>query len=280
MGSLVSFIPPAVVFAKHPFLIGICRQPHLVPFGNALAVRVILVKCNWYSGQLQFAAVHSLHSTRLNLLRPRLAVSQHNRFIPMFKRFPAYLKKDVRDLWKEKQFLDPSRCITDNSSNVLERFDDQYNDEMGGTVPSGYDTAQVCTNGHAINECAETQPQHNSKFCAKCGAATITTCAKCNSKIRGHYYVPGVVSISIYSPPVFCHECGEAYPWTAARLEAARELARESERLDDNEKGILARSLDDLSARDTQHSGCRCAFQEIGCKGGRCRRRGSQVNSG
>jgi hypothetical protein len=129
---------------------------------------------------------------------------------------------------------------------MLKRFDDPFNEEMGGTVLEGYDTAQVCLNGHPINEFAETQPEHNSKFCAKCGAQTIAACSECNTKIRGYHHSPGVVSLINYLAPAFCYQCGNPYPWTGARLNAARELARELDKLDDKEKDILSRSLDDL----------------------------------
>src|ERR1700679_4064379 len=99
---------------------------------------------------------------------------------------------------------------------MLERFDDPHSDEAGGVL-KGWDTAQICRNGHAINECAESQPASNSKFCQRCGAPTITTCPKCQAKIRGYFHVPGVFSLSKYSVPPYCHGCGSGYPWTAAR---------------------------------------------------------------
>jgi hypothetical protein len=80
--------------------------------------------------------------------------------------------------------------------------------------------------------------------------------------------VPGVISLSTYSPPAYCHQCGAAYPWTTTRLEAARELARESDRLDDNEKGVLSRSLDDL-VRETPNTPVAIArFKKLVAKAG------------
>jgi hypothetical protein len=54
-------------------------------------------------------------------------------------------------------------------------------------------------------------------------------------------------------PEPFCHQCGAGYPWTESRLSAARELFRELDRLNDNEKGVLSRSLDDL-VRETPNT--------------------------
>jgi len=55
-----------------------------------------------------------------------------------------------------------------------------------------YDTAQICMNGHIINSMSKLHPEHNRKFCDKCGEPTITNCQKCNSPIPGHYHKPPV----------------------------------------------------------------------------------------
>jgi hypothetical protein len=115
---------------------------------------------------------------------------------------------------------------------------------------AGYDTAQVCLNGHPINASADTLPQHNQKFCEKCGEQTIMACPNCDSPIRGRYRSPAGPSLSLYAPPSFWHDCGHAYPWTVRRLKAARDLTHELERLNDNEREVLSKSLDDL-IRDT-----------------------------
>lgn len=114
----------------------------------------------------------------------------------------------------------------------------------------GYDTAQVCVSGHAINEFAQSAPQHNQEHCEKCGAETIVACPKCSAKIRGHYHAPGVVSFFQYSPPAFCHKCGDPYPWTRNALKAARELALELDGLTPEERESLSKSVEDL-VRDT-----------------------------
>ncbi len=129
---------------------------------------------------------------------------------------------------------------------MLRRYDSPFGDETNGGPWEGYDTAQVCVNGHSINECAQTQPEHNQKFCSRCGAGTITTCPKCSCGIHGCYHSPGVIIGVHYTPPGFCHNCGSTYPWTQKKLDAARELANELEELDAEEKSLLARSLDDL----------------------------------
>lgn len=115
---------------------------------------------------------------------------------------------------------------------------------------SYYDTAQICMNGHVVNTMAATSPQSNQNHCADCGAQTIMTCPSCNAQIRGYYHVPEVIGFFDYHKPSYCHNCGEAFPWTASSLEAARELADELDNLTKDEKEQLKNSFPDL-VKDT-----------------------------
>lgn len=115
-----------------------------------------------------------------------------------------------------------------------------------------YDVAQVCLNGHVINDSFKSFPAQNQKFCGKCGAPTITDCEHCKSFIRGSYSAPGIFN-SRYDAG-FCHNCGEPYPWTESRLKAARELAQEGEKLSKDEREQLTKSFDEL-VRDTPSTG-------------------------
>jgi len=114
---------------------------------------------------------------------------------------------------------------------------------------SWYDVAQICLNGHLINHSTKRFPQRNKKFCNKCGAPTITNCSKCNGQIQGKYHIPGVAGGS-YTVPAFCPHCGKPYPWTEAKIKAARDLTQELENISEGEKSILSESIDDL-VKDT-----------------------------
>ncbi|MGH9204225.1 MAG: DUF2321 domain-containing protein, partial [Vicinamibacterales bacterium] len=92
----------------------------------------------------------------------------------------------------------------------------------------GYDTAQICHNGHVINSVVQANPSHSQEFCSSCGARRITQCSSCNEPIRGHYHHQRVNAP--YHAPGYCHKCGAAYPWTAAKIEAAKS-ARSSFRM-------------------------------------------------
>jgi hypothetical protein len=117
-----------------------------------------------------------------------------------------------------------------------------------------YDVAQVCLNGHVVNHSYRFLPQHNCDHCSQCGEKTIIECPECQTNIRGQYRVKGFGGFEkINQAPAFCHKCGASYPWTESRLSAAREYVRELDRLTENERGILERSLDDL-LRDTPNT--------------------------
>lgn len=76
-----------------------------------------------------------------------------------------------------------------------------------------YDTAQICLNGHMINDSYRSYPAHNKKFCDKCGKATITRCPSCGTDIKGDYHMDDVIGGPTTPVPMNCHNCGKAYPW-------------------------------------------------------------------
>jgi hypothetical protein len=108
----------------------------------------------------------------------------------------------------------------------------------------GFDAAQICLNGHAINSAVKSLPQFSEKFCKNCGEHTIQTCPECQTEIRGYYI--GSLSTAAYIPPRFCHDCGKPYPWTSCRLEAVKAYAQELQALTPEEGVQLAVSLDEL----------------------------------
>ncbi|MBW2145946.1 MAG: DUF2321 domain-containing protein [Deltaproteobacteria bacterium] len=123
---------------------------------------------------------------------------------------------------------------------------------------SWYDTAQICLNGHVINEKSVELPERNKKFCDQCGAVSVTACQKCNAPIPGYYHEPDLIRPeATYVAPAFCHQCGVAYSWIESRLQASREIARELEGLTDEEKETLIQSLDDI-VKDTPKTTIAC----------------------
>lgn len=147
---------------------------------------------------------------------------------------------------------------------------ENYFRPLGEPEPDGYDVAQVCMNGHVVNEFARSQPEHNCDHCPECGGKTITACPKCETPIRGFYHSSAGVSITPGAThgPSFCYKCGSPHPWTESRLSSAREYVRELDRLTDNEKGILERSLDDLISETPRTQVAALRFKQYAAKAG------------
>src|SRR5271156_6684223 len=95
---------------------------------------------------------------------------------------------------------------------------------VGPEPPSGYQTAQICRQGHINTGALEDEPEKAATFCSECGAQTIQTCPKCDTPLRGDHVIAGMLS-PITEPANYCYSCGAAFPWTAAKLEAAKEHA-------------------------------------------------------
>jgi hypothetical protein len=112
------------------------------------------------------------------------------------------------------------------------------NRRTGDTIYEGYDTSQICENGHVITRTAESWGKGNVEdYCSKCGSKTVTACKHCDQKIRGFLHGSGP-SGHEEPPPNFCHTCGKPYPWMENRLQTAKELLYDDDKLsqEDREK--------------------------------------------
>src|SRR5437879_715251 len=107
----------------------------------------------------------------------------------------------------------------------------------------GFDTAQICLNGHASNPSFDLLPQFNKAYCKRCGERTITQCEACNGKIQGRYRSSLVLRFDV---PGFCHQCGKPYPWTEKSLSSATEYADLIENLSDEDRRQLKLDIGDL----------------------------------
>jgi len=111
---------------------------------------------------------------------------------------------------------------------------------------SGYMCAELCLDGHVITGDTENEPEKTSKFCGECGAETIRACPKCGAPLRGDHVYMG--TITWMAPSNYCYGCGAAFPWTIAKIAAAKEHAAEIEDLDETERRQLQETIDDLAA--------------------------------
>ena len=133
---------------------------------------------------------------------------------------------------------------------------------------SYYDVAQICENGHVANSMAHDHPDINQDHCHKCGAPTIMGCPSCQTAIRGYYHVPGIIDIDDYAAPAFCYKCGKPFPWTDARLRAAKDLADELDDLTSDQRESLKKSLDDLVRETPSTRVAETRFKKIMRKAG------------
>ena len=111
-----------------------------------------------------------------------------------------------------------------------------------------YHTAQICMNGHEITDSLDRSPERSAPYCPRCGKKTIMACPACITPIRGDFHVEGVLAVVEYTPPSFCHHCGNPFPWTSARIAAAKELADELDGVSKAERETLKKSIDELSS--------------------------------
>ncbi|MFZ0932645.1 MAG: DUF2321 domain-containing protein [Syntrophobacteraceae bacterium] len=110
---------------------------------------------------------------------------------------------------------------------------------------AGYDTAQICKNGHVITRGFHDMPEFRKNFCDQCGAETVTACAHCRAEIRG-FLRGGMPSVHQPPAPQYCVECGKAYPWTERKLEAFQQYSNELDELNSQEKEELQETIHDL----------------------------------
>ena len=124
-----------------------------------------------------------------------------------------------------------------------------------------FKTARICLNGHLIGSDEDVivpgRPgldlhTKGDQFCTRCGNETFTKCPSCNEKIEGEPAARWMAADAVlpYSIPSFCPKCGDPYPWTLRKLEAARELIELEQNLTEEQKTALKVDVDDI-ARDS-----------------------------
>lgn len=113
-----------------------------------------------------------------------------------------------------------------------------------------YDEAWICENGHTINSCIHEMPEKNTEFCEKCGAKTVKTCPSCEKPIRGFDWESS--GLSSYKVPSYCIHCGSPFPWTQSKIQAAEELIRLNEDLNDPEKEDFVGAVQEIGKDSPQ----------------------------
>ena len=109
-----------------------------------------------------------------------------------------------------------------------------------------YRTAQICLNGHMINDAFDKDPELNKNYCPHCGAKTITQCPSCGAKINGYYDCEFAIIGDTTPVNSYCHNCGQPYPWTKSAIESAALVIQEESELSEQVKTSLIESLPDI----------------------------------
>jgi hypothetical protein len=96
-----------------------------------------------------------------------------------------------------------------------------------------YYSGQICLRGH-VRSADGKSPVVKREYCQQCGDAVINDCPSCEAPIRGQ----DLYLNHKYLRPSFCYQCGRPYPWMGDRLQTAKELLYDDDKLslEDREK--------------------------------------------
>lgn len=117
----------------------------------------------------------------------------------------------------------------------------------GGRLEGNFYPAQICLHGHVI-----TADGHHligadgrvgirkGEHCQKCGNRCVTHCESCEAPIRGKRTMSHEDFVRpSFVPPSFCYNCAKPYPWMEDRLQTARELLWNDDKLSLEERESL-----------------------------------------
>jgi hypothetical protein len=86
------------------------------------------------------------------------------------------------------------------------------------------------------------------KFCADCGAKTMSRCHGCGAYIQ-------FKDSRVHYVPNYCTECGEPFPWVSSALQELGRVTDEAQELTDQEKNALKRAYPELTKNTAKTRG-------------------------
>ena len=114
-----------------------------------------------------------------------------------------------------------------------------------------YDVQQVCENGHKITGLYNIKPRRRQRYCSNCGAKTITACPNCKKEIQGDRYVSTPygtpINVKRVFVPLYCPDCGEAYPWTQKKIQTAIQIFAEFGGLEEKENETIEQDVENIA---------------------------------
>ena len=152
---------------------------------------------------------------------------------------------------------------------------------MGSRDGSYHLGSAICRRGHVETEYLRPGASGTvrrsgagvAQNCPKCGATVLTACPNCDLRIRGDYFVPGVIGVSTASRPSFCDGCGSAFPW-ATQEERIFELENllDEEDIEEADRVVIQDQLRRLSDAELTEKDERQAWSVIGRRAGAARK--------
>lgn len=120
-----------------------------------------------------------------------------------------------------------------------------------------FTSAKICLNGDICSSNSECYTESSILFCEKCGEEVISECPSCHAPIHGEYgyFAENYLFKNQYfevvrklqNAPAYCHNCGEAYPWTKTRLQAAENIINMLDELTIEQKKQLIEFIPDIT---------------------------------
>ncbi|MBL8759991.1 MAG: DUF2321 domain-containing protein [Phycisphaerae bacterium] len=142
--------------------------------------------------------------------------------------------------------------IRSSISEVRQFWDVREAAEVG----VGYYEGLVCENAHKVARRTFGNHAEGTEYCDQCGAKAHCQCPSCRKMIRGGE-VPATIDNrrnasaddKTWPLPWYCYACGQAYPWTQRKIDAAQQLVDELEELTTFEREGLKTSIPDLMSQ-------------------------------
>ena len=120
-----------------------------------------------------------------------------------------------------------------------------------------YKAAIVCRRGHVLSSANSPKElvAESAQKCTTCGANNIKSCSECNTRIRGHYFAPLVISFAEFVPDNFCDFCGKAFPWASQQARIWElENVLDEQCLNENDRQQISFQLEMIASGKLQES--------------------------
>jgi hypothetical protein len=127
--------------------------------------------------------------------------------------------------------------------------------------------AAICRRGHVETWYIRPYEQSDrpADMCPRCGARVLTACPACGLRIRGDYFVPGVLGGATPDRSSFCDGCGTAFPWATReeRIYELENLLDDEPDIDEADRAVISEHLRQLQNAAISERDERAAWSAI-----------------